>query len=70
MEHGYAPRVHDPKLYDPQFGRGYNLDHIVGIQDGGYVYDLDNLAILAPKTHSDKTKKENEKRHNCKESQQ
>lgn len=31
MEHGYAPRVHDPKLYDPQFGRGYNLDHIVGI---------------------------------------
>ena len=67
MEHGYSPRVHDRTLYDAQFGKGYNLDHIIEIQDGGNVYDLDNLAIVAPHTHAEKTKEEREKRKKCKD---
>ena len=67
MEHGYSPRVHDRTLYDAQFGKGYNLDHIIEIQDGGNVYDLDNLAIVAPHTHAEKTKDEREKRKKCKD---
>ena len=65
MEHGYAPRVHDSDLYSNKFGKVYNLDHMIEIQDGGYVYDLDNLDIVAPKTHEEKTQKEIEKRQNC-----
>ena len=65
MEHGYAPKVRDSSLYSEQFGKSYNLDHTIEIQDGGYVFDLDNITILAPKTHETKTKQEIEKRKQC-----
>ncbi|WP_353846135.1 MULTISPECIES: hypothetical protein [unclassified Clostridium] len=28
------------------------------VQDGGYVYDLDNMTIIAPKPHEEKTRVE------------
>ena len=31
----------------------YNLHHKKAIQDGGAVYDVDNILITAPKYHSD-----------------
>ena len=58
MEQGYAPRVHNRELYSKVFGKKYNIDHVIEIQDGGYVFDLDNMSILAPKTHEEKTVKE------------
>lgn len=62
MENGYAPKVRDKNLYSKRFGKVYNLDHIIEIQDGGYVYDLDNISILSPKAHEDKTNAENTKK--------
>ncbi|OFS24188.1 hypothetical protein [Clostridium sp. HMSC19A10] len=40
----------------------YNIDHTIEVQDGGYVYDLDNMTIIAPKAHEEKTQKESKKR--------
>ncbi|WP_353846289.1 MULTISPECIES: hypothetical protein [unclassified Clostridium] len=36
----------------------YNIDHTIEVQDGGYVYDLDNMTIIAPKPHEEKTRVE------------
>jgi len=61
MKDGLAP--YEPKtLYSKRFGKKYNIDHTKEIQDGGYVYDLDNLSIIAPKTHEEKTKEEEKRR--------
>ena len=59
----YAPQA----LLSSQFGKKYNIDHTIEIQDGGYVYDLDNMNIIAPKTHEEKTQKERKTRKHCKE---
>ncbi len=29
----------------------FNIDHTIEVQDGGYVYDMDNMTIIAPKAH-------------------
>lgn len=31
----------------------YNIHHIKPVEDGGDVYNLDNLEIVAPKTHDE-----------------
>lgn len=41
----------------------YNIDHTIEVQDGGYVYDLDNMTIIAPKAHEEKTINESKKRN-------
>ena len=46
---------------------GKNIKDNIEIQDGGNVYDLDNLASVAPHTHAEKTKEEREKRKKCKD---
>ena len=49
----------------------YNIHHVNPVEDGGDVYNLDNLAIVAPKTHDeihaeiDAEKKEKKKASKC-----
>lgn len=49
----------------------YNIHHVNPVEDGGDVYNLDNLAIVAPKTHNeihaeiDAEKKEKKKASKC-----
>jgi hypothetical protein len=35
--------------------RNFELDHITEIVDGGKVYDFDNLQIMTPRNHIEKT---------------
>ena len=51
MEAGRAPFA-PPAFQNSQFGLKFNLHHVEPIATGGNVYDLSNLRIVSPLTHS------------------
>ena len=66
----YAPRnLQTGESYSQQ---KYNIHHVKPVEDGGDVYNLDNLEIVAPKTHDeihaeiDEQKKEQNQQKTCK----
>lgn len=53
MARGYAPKP--PGAFFNGRQGFYELDHIKEIQDGGPVYDLGNLQVIATLVHDSKT---------------
>ena len=51
IEAGRAPFA-PPAFQNTQFGLKFNLHHVQSIAAGGKVYDLSNLRIVSPVTHS------------------
>jgi hypothetical protein len=51
MQAGRAPFA-PPAFQNSQFGLKFNLHHVESIATGGNVYDLSNLRIVSPLTHS------------------
>ena len=64
MKKGQAPKVIKALQGEKKSksSYSYNIDHTIEVQDGGYVYDLDNMTILAPKVHEEKTAKKTKSR--------
>ena len=63
MKAGKAPfAIPEQWCESGKFQGRFSIDHIIEVQDGGYVYDLDNMTIRSPKNHDEKTKAENEAR--------
>ena len=63
MKSGKAPfAIPEQCCESGKFQGRFTIDHTIEVQDGGYVYDLDNMTIRSPKSHDEKTKMENEKR--------
>ncbi|MCY9517921.1 HNH endonuclease [Paenibacillus apiarius] len=49
MKHGGSPAVLDSEAYKSRFR--YELHHRTPINQGGAVYDLDNLLLVTPRSH-------------------
>jgi hypothetical protein len=53
MREGKAPFVGESQVTGEGFAQQvYNLHHITSINDGGGVYDLDNIMIVSPRYHN------------------
>lgn len=54
MSKGLAPYAPDQLQTGDYYNQEkYNIHHVKPVEDGGDVYNLDNLAIVAPKTHDE-----------------
>ncbi|PHZ25991.1 HNH endonuclease signature motif containing protein [Yersinia bercovieri] len=51
MKHGRSPRT---RLIDTVGGRySFEMHHVKHVNDGGEVYNIDNLHVITPKRHID-----------------
>ena len=56
LQRGLAPQA--PETASVGRREKFELDHIVPLKRGGSVYDLDNIQIMSPKNHVEKSRNE------------
>lgn len=66
MKKGWAPFAPKQQKHGGLYGGRYSIDHEIELQDGGYLYDMDNMTIRSPASHNTKTQEEKKKRKECK----
>ena len=66
MKKGFAPYAPNSQKHGGLYGGRYSIDHEIELQDGGYLYDMDNMTIRSPGSHNKKSQEEKKKRKDCK----